>query len=197
MKTRLAALALLDRAFSAMDDDEMGALLVTLPEGHVESLDRLAGARDAFADQAERIHALRAAAARGKVSGQLEQISTVMTDPALAACITALGEHADNPSEEQLLAVTPALVETHGVPTIRLMLASAVAGEAAASPMLIGLLKGDGEFGLPAVQPREVVVLAPKVADDDVRDRRRAAKEAKRADARARREQAIRAGHRG
>jgi hypothetical protein len=198
MKTRLAALTLLDRAFQAMSDDDLSTVIESLPDGHVASLDAIAdGPKDGFTDPAARITALRVAAARGRIGGQLEQICTVLTDPALADCITALGDHADHPTEEQLLAVTPELVDKHGVPAIRLMMASAVVGEAAASPMLIGLLKNEGEFALPAVQAREVEVLAPKVVSDDIKAKRQAAKDAKKAAARARREQQARAGHRG
>ena len=194
MKTRLAALNLLDRAWQAMSDDDLTTLIDTLPEGHVSSLDQLAnGPEGGFTDPATRIVALRAAAARGRIGGTLEQICTVVTDPALAECITALGEHSEHPTEAQLLEVTPALVEAHGVPTVRLMMASAVAGEAAASPMLIGLLKTHEQFALPVVQPREVEVLAPREASDDVRAKRHAAKEAKRAKAREARLQAARA----
>lgn len=198
MKTRLAALNLLDRAFQAMSDDDLSTVIEGLPEGHVSSLDTVAdGPKDGFTDPTARVTAVRMAAARGRIGGQLEQICTVLTDPALADCITALGENADHPTEDQLLAVTPELVEKYGVPTVRLMMAAAVVGEAAASPTLIGLLKNEGEFALPAVQAREVDVIAPKVASDAVKAKRQAAKDAKRTAAKARREQRARAGHHG
>lgn len=194
MKTRLAALSLLDRALAAMTDDDLTALIEKLPEGHVSSLDTIAGAgKDGFTDPAARITSLRTSAARGRIGGALEQIGTVLTDPALADCITKLGDNADNPTEEQLLEVTPELVENYGVPAVRLMLASSVAGEAAASPMLIRLLKGDGEFGLPPVEVHETTVLPAARADDDVKATRKAAKDAKKAAARASREQSARA----
>lgn len=199
MKTRLAALSLLDRALAAMTDDEMAALVETLPEGHVSTLDSIARdgeAGDGFTDPAARVLALRTAIARGRISGQMEQVATILTDPCLAECINVLGENADNPTEEQLLEVTPALIETHGLATVRLMLSSSVAGEAAASPMLIRLLKGDSDLGLPPVAEREVTVLPAAHADDEVRAKRKAAKEAKKAAARASREQSARARNR-
>lgn len=197
MKTRLAALNLLDRAWQAMSDDDLATLIGTLPDGHVETLDQLAEApAGGFTETDSRVLALRAAVARGRVNGVMEQICTIVTDPALAECITALGDHADNPSEEQLFAVTPDLVDKYGVPAMRLMFASAVAGEAAASPMLIALLKTSDQFALPVVEPRDVEVLAPRVADEEVRAKRQAAKEAKKAKARAAREQAARARNR-
>ncbi|MFT3853527.1 MAG: hypothetical protein QM733_12430 [Ilumatobacteraceae bacterium] len=198
LKTRLQALALLDRALVAMTDEELTALVDKLPDDHRKALDKLAGARtdDGFEDPASRNLALRATAARGRMNGGLEQITTILCDPCLAECIEALGEHADHPSEEQLKAVTPALVEKWGVSTVRMMIAGSVAGEAAASVMLTRLLKSDEELALPPEPPRETVLLPTPHADAELKARRRAAKEAKQAEARARREQQLRAKNR-
>lgn len=194
MKTHLAALSLLDRALSAMTDEEVASLVETLPEGHVDTLDSLAGAPSGgFTDPSARVMAVRTAAARGRMNGTLEQIATILTDPCLARCITDLGDAADNPTEEQFLEVAPGLVEEYGMPAVRLMMATSVAGEASASAMLVRLLKGDGDHGLPPLAPREVVTLAPPKADDETRARRKAAKAAKQEAHRASREQAARA----
>lgn len=199
LKTRLQALALLDRAFCAMTNDEITTLVESLPDDHRVALDRICGApdEDGFSDPAARSEALRATAARGRMNGGLEQITTLLTDPCLADCITALGDHSEHPTEEQLKEVTPKFVDTHGLATVRLMLAASVAGEAAATPMLIRVLKTDPGLGLPPEEPAETVLLPPPHADDDLRARRRAAKEARQADARARREQQARAKNRG
>src|SRR6478735_8362947 len=116
LKDRLQALALLDRALAAMTDEELSALVGELPEDHRKALDQLAGARndEGFEDPASRNLALRATAARGRMNGGLEQITTILCDPCLAECIEALGDHADNPTEAQLKEVTPALVEQWG-----------------------------------------------------------------------------------
>ena len=198
LKDRLQALALLDRALAAMTDEELSALVGELPEDHRKALDQLAGARneEGFEDPASRNLALRATAARGRMNGGLEQITTILCDPCLAQCIEALGDHADNPTEAQLKEVTPALVEQWGVATVRMMIAGSVAGEAAASVMLTRLLKSDEELALPAEPPRETVLLPAPHADEDLKAKRRAAKEAKQAESRARREQQARAKHR-
>ena len=198
LKNRLQALSLLDRALAATTDEELSALVDELPEDHRKALDKIAGARneDGFEDPASRNLALRATAARGRMNGGLEQITTILCDPCLAECIEALGDHADNPSEEQLKEVTPALVEKWGVSTVRMMLAGSIAGEAAASVMLTRLLKTDEELALPPEPPRETVLLPAPQADDELKAKRRAAKEAKQAEARARREQQLRAKHR-
>ncbi len=143
LKTRLQALSLLDRALAAMTDEELSALIERLPEDHRKALDKIAGARDedGFSDPASRSLAVRATAARGRMNGGLEQITTILCDPCLAQCIEALDDHADNPTEEQLKEVTPALIEAWGVATVRMMLAGSIAGEAAASVMLTRLLK--------------------------------------------------------
>ena len=191
LKTRLQALSLLDRALTAMTDEELSTLVEQLPEDHRKALDKIAGARDedGFSDPASRNLAVRATAARGRMNGGLEQVTTILCDPCLAECIEALDDHADNPTEEQLKEVTPALIETWGVATVRLMLAGSIAGEAAASVMLTRLLKSDEELALPPEERPETVLLPPPHADDDLRAKRRAAKQAKQADARARREQ--------
>ncbi len=134
LKNRLQALSLLDRAFSAMTDEELASLVASLPEDHVNALDDLCGAREGgFTDADARNLAVRATVARGRMNGGLEQISTLITDPALAKCIELLGDNSDNPTEEQLLDATPTIVEAFGLATTRLMLASSVAGEAAAA----------------------------------------------------------------
>ena len=199
MKNRLQALSLLDRALLAMTDAELEALVATLPDDHRQALDRLCGARDesGFEDPAARTVALRATVARGRMTGVLEQIATVLTDQCLHDCIEQLGDASDNPTEADLAEVTPGLIERHGLATVRLTLAASVAGEAAASVLLTRLLKHDEVLGLPA---REVEPVAPAVttreADDETKARRKAAKERKQAEARLRREQQARARNR-
>jgi hypothetical protein len=195
MKNRLQALSLLDRALAAMTDDELEALVASLPDDHRSAIDKLCGAREGgFETPAARTLGIRATAARGRMSGALEQLTTVLTDPALADCITVLGDHSDNPTEEQLAEVTPGLIERHGLATMRLTFSASVAGEAAASVLLIRLLKHDPVLALPE---REAPEAAPTVlvrsADDETKARRKALKERKQADARQRREQQARA----
>jgi len=194
MKTRLQALTLVDRALSAMTDEELEALVATLSDDHRTALDKLCGAREGgFEDPAARTLAIRATAARGRMSGALEQIATVLTDAALAQCIDKLGDKADNPTEDELKAVTPGLIEEHGLATVRLMLASSVAGEAAASTMLTRVLKHDEELGLPPEPEPAPAVVLMKTVDEETRARRKAAKERKQAESRLRREQQARA----
>ncbi|MEX0847680.1 MAG: hypothetical protein WD023_07860 [Ilumatobacteraceae bacterium] len=197
MKNRLQALSLLDRALLAMTDEELETLVATVPDDHRGAIDTLCGAREGgFEDPAARTLAVRSAAARGRMSGVLEQLATVLTDPCLADCITALGESSDNPSEDQIQAVVPGLVETHGVATVRLTFAASIAGEAAASVTLTRLLKSDEVLALPAaVAPVTPVVLVNE-ADADTKAKRKAAKERKQAESRARREQQAKARNR-
>jgi hypothetical protein len=200
MKTRLQALAQLDRALAAMTDDELEALVATLPDDHRKAIDRLAGARDdEFSDPAARTLAIRGTAARGRMSGGLEQLTTILTDPLLAEFITELGDDADNPSEERFLEVAPALVERHGIAAVRLTMAASVAGEAAAAAMLSRLLKHDPTLALPPRDeaPEPTVYVKPVDPNRDaVVERRRASKAAKQEAARQRREQQARARNR-
>jgi hypothetical protein len=199
MKNRLQALSLLDRALLAMTDAELEALVATLPDDHRQTLDQLSGARDddGFDDPSARTLALRSTVARGRMSGELEQIATVLTDPCLKDCIEQLGDASDNPTEADLAEVTPGLIERHGVAAVRLTLAASIAGEAAASVLLTRLLKHDDVLALPAREAEPAApVAAAREADDETKARRRAAKERKQADARLRREQQARARNR-
>jgi hypothetical protein len=198
MKNRLQGLTLLDRAFTAMTDDELETLVASLPDDHRTALDEICGSREGgFTEPSSRTLAMRATAARGRLNGGLEQITTLLCDPCLADCIEALGDHSENPTEEELLEAAPGLIEKHGVATVRLMMAGSVAGEAAASVALTRLLKHDEALALPPVEHEEITVLAPPTADEEIKAKRKAAKLAKQADARARREQQARARHGG
>ena len=198
MKNRLQALSQLDRALAAMTDDELTALVDSLPEDHRLAVDQLCGARDeaGFDDPAARVVALRSTVARGRMSGALEQVSTILTDVCLADAIETLGANSDNPTEAQLQEVVPGLVERHGLPTVRLTFASSVAGEAAASVTLTRLLKHDELLALPPLAAPAAPVVLSREADEDTKARRKAAKERKQTGARARREQALRAKNR-
>ena len=197
LKTRLQALSLLDRALGAMTDAELEAAVETIPDDHRESLDQICGARDGgFTDPAARTLAIRATAARSRLNGGLESISTVLCDVCLAECIELLGDHSDSPTEEQLLEVTPKLIETHGLAMVRLMMAGSIAGEAASTDMLSRLLKHDETLGLPPEEREEVALLPAPQADADVKAKRKALKEQRQAAARASREQQLRARHR-
>lgn len=197
LKNRLQALSLLDRAFAAMTDEELATLVASLPEDHIAALDEICGAREGGFESADaRLLAVRSTAARGRMNGGLEQISTLVTDPALAKCIEALGDHSDDPTEEQLLEVTPALIEEFGVATVRLMIASSITGEAAASVMLTRVLKHDETLALPPAERTEVEVLPARTADEETKAKRKAAKEKKQAEARKAREQQLKARHR-
>ena len=86
----------------------------------------------------------------------MESIALVLTDASLADCIEKLGDHADNPTSEQLGEVLPGLIERHGLAITRMMLASTVAGEAAAANIIRDLLKHDDVVKLPREEPRPI-----------------------------------------
>jgi hypothetical protein len=176
-----------------MTDEELTAAIAAVDDDHRTAVLQLAEV-PAEASEAATLVYVRTAAQRGRINGVLEQLALVLTDVCLADCIKALGDASDNPTEEQLRAVLPALVEQYGLPVVRLMLASAIAGEANATPILTRLLKSDDEFALPAVEPVTTPVPVRTVEDDPERERLKAErKERKRqqqAEARARREQA-------
>lgn len=195
-KVHLAALSLLDRAFGAMSDDELATAIDALPEDHRGAVDQIAQVGDG-----ERIPAVRQAIAKGRINGAMEQLATVITDPCLAACIEQLGDQADFPSRSDLEGVLPGLVEAHGLALVRVMMASAVVGEAAASATLVEMLKRDEAYALPKrdERPAPRVVAAPSADEVAERERVKAARKERKAreqaEARARRDQATRAKH--
>jgi hypothetical protein len=187
MKTRLQSLGLLDRALRATTDEELDTVVAALGDDHREALERLVGG-ELTAD------ALREAAAKGRIDGTMESIALVLTDAALADCIEQLGPNADNPTSDQLREILPGVIERHGLGITRLMLASTVAGEAAASAIIRDLLKHDELVQLPPVESSaRTVVTPPKQASEEAKARRRELRQKKQAEARARREQAARA----
>ena len=168
-KDRISRLSLLDRALTHVPDADIEKLLTTLPEDHVEALHQLAGfAQD---PDASTLEALRSVATKGRLNGQLEQISSVLADTCLADCIGVLGENADLPSEENLRDVLPGLVERHGLGITRLMLAAAIAGEAPASVMLTKVLKNDPDYGLPPAIPQTFGIMPSLKAPTDSAER--------------------------
>jgi hypothetical protein len=190
MKTRLQSLGLLDRALRAASDEELAAAVAGLGDDHKEAVERIAGG-------STDVDAVREAAGKGRIDGTLESLAMVLTDAALADCIKELGDHADNPTSDQLRAVLPGLIERHGLGVTRLMLASTVAGEAQAAPVIRDLLKHDEAVKLPPAEerPRGPMVRAPRVPDverDAIKARRQEQKREKQEAARLRREQSAR-----
>ena len=204
-KARIAGIALLDRAFTHLPDDDLETVLSALPEDHVTALQRLAhtsGGSDNGESELsgqELVDALRVAGTKGRMNGNLERIAGVLTDPCLADCIEKLGDKADLPTEDDLLEVAPGLVERHGVGMVRVMLASAVAGEAPASPAIIHILKHDDVLALPPAAPPAAPAPAKELTPEEaaereqIRERRKEEKKAKQAAQAARREQAAKA----
>lgn len=192
----MMAISLLDRAFASTSDDELAALIAALPEDHLKALRHIAGVRE-DKEATDMVEDVRNAGVKGRINADLERISVLVTDACLAECITELGDKADLPSHDDLQRVLPGLVEKHGVATVRLMLASVVAGDAPASPTIVKLLKNDDVVKLPPVEARPVAPVLPPRHDDEERARlkaqRKERKAAEQAAARARREQQARA----
>ncbi len=187
MKNRMQALGLLDRAFKATPDDQLTSAVDALDDDHREALETFVD--DLTAD------GLRAGVRAGRIDGGMEAIAAIVTDAALADCIEQLGDHADNPSSDQLREVMPGIVERHNLGISRIMLASTVAGEAPAAAIIRDLLKNDETLALPKVEEVELAPLidtSKRSADEqaELRAQRKAAKKAKQEAERARKAQA-------
>ena len=186
MKNRMQALGLLDRSFKAATDDELSTAIENLDDDHREGLESLIEELSP--------EGIRAGVKAGRIDGNMETIAAVLTDACLADCIEQLGHHADNPSSEQLREVNPGLIERHGVASVRIMLASTVAGEAPASAIIRDLLKSDEFVALPKAEEVQIAPLLDnqKRSDDEqdaIRAKRAEAKQAKKQQARDRKAQ--------
>jgi len=185
---------MLDRAFRLLTDEQITTLYGALEEEAQDAIQHIAGVKGDDLAMPELIVAIRACVQKGRINGDLERMALVLTDACLTDCIEALGDNSDDPSEENLREVLPAVIEKHGLPTTQVMLASVVTGEAIASPIITRLLKHDDAWKLP---PAPVVTTAPVVLnkDDDperaaLKEQRKARKAAEQEAARRRREQA-------
>ena len=182
MKNRMQALGLLDRSFKAATDDELAAAIEQLDDDHRDGL-------ESFVDEPTP-DGVRNGVKSGRIDGGMEAIAAVIGDLCLADCIEQLGDHADNPSTDQLKEVLPGIVERHGVAVTRNMLASTVAGEAPASAIIRDLLKSDDVLALPKA---DEVTIAPLIDTKKRSDEEQAALKAKRAEAKAAKKEAERA----
>lgn len=157
VQQRLVGLNLLERAVKALSDDELDALVLQLTEEQKEALAKRAGSLESTS--------VREQLGRGRMNGMLEGISSLLADRCLTDCIEVLGESSDNPTEDELQGVLPGLVERHGVGAVRVMMTTAIVGEALATPILKDLLKTDALVALP---PAEFVsITVPKPVDPD------------------------------
>ena len=189
VKNRLQTLGLLDRTFAVATDEDITALVEALDEDHIEALTELVG------DEPDAVR-IRDGVSRGRLDGTMEGIAIVLTDACLADCIEELGDAADYPSTDDLNEVLPGIIERHGIPATRIMLAATIAGEAPAAAIIREILKSDETLGLPAVEASTVIPLRNDDNSDErdeIKARRKEAKLKKQAEARARREQAQRA----
>jgi len=194
VKNRLAALSVLDRAFRLVPDEKVTALYDALDEEGQDAIQHIAGVKGSDPSPADLIAAIRETVNKGRINGDLERVTLVLTETCLNECIEALGSNADDPSEENLREVLPGVIANHGLDVTQVMLATVVTGEAIASPIITRILKHDDAWKVP---PAPVVTIAPLIVDsqDDaertaLKEQRKARKAAEQEAARRRREQA-------
>ncbi len=161
VQNRLIAISLLERAVRAATDDEVAAMVSRLTEEQTKVLEQRCSGTDT--------DAVRAALTKGRMNGTLEGIAALLADACLADCVESLGESSDNPTEAELLEVLPGLVERHSVGATRIMMASAIVGEALASPILKDLLKSDPVVALPPAELVSITVAKPVDPDRDAK----------------------------
>ncbi len=137
-KERVIRLVGLERELRNVPDAELATMIDELPEELRSLLNSWVPAGEPAADH---IANLRGAVQRGRLKGAPEKLADVLTAGALQDCIEQLGDKADFPSIDDLRAVLPGMVERHGLRRTRVMMASAIVGEAPASASLVKLLK--------------------------------------------------------
>ena len=85
---------------------------------------------------------------RAQYRAALPYAAAVLAEPCLAAVIEALGEDADDPTSEQLLAAIDSVGSDYDDVIVAVMLASVAAGDMAASNLCFETLDTDERFGL-------------------------------------------------
>jgi len=193
VKNRLAALSMLDRAVRLLPDDKITALYGALEEDGQDAVQHIASVKGTDPSPADLIAAIRETVNKGRINGDLERLSLVLTETCLNECIEALGSNADDPSEENLREVLPGVIANHGLDVTQVMLATVVTGEAIASPIITRILKHDDAWKVP---PAPEVTIAPVRVDDKddaertaLKEQRKARKAVEQEAARRRREQ--------
>lgn len=88
------------------------------------------------------------AVGRPQYRAVLPYLATAVSEDCLAQTIEALGDHADDPSKEQLLEALGSVGESHSDATIAVMLASVAVSDMAASDLCFEVVTGDDRFGL-------------------------------------------------
>lgn len=184
---------MLDRAFRLLNDARIGELYESLDEEGRSAIRHIASVQGE-ASTPDVVAAIRVTTAKGRVNGDLERIAITLTETCLDECIEALGSNADDPSEENLRSVLPAVIKKHGLDVTQVMLATVVTGEALASPIITRLLKHDAEWKLPPPPAVDVAPVVKVTAHDDaerqaIKEQRKARKLAEQEQARRRREQ--------
>lgn len=120
---------------------------------------------------------------RAQYRAALPYAAAVLAEPCLAAVIEFLGDHADDPTPEQLLAAVDSVGGEYDDVTVAVMLASVANGEMAASDLCFSILDTDQRFGLTdwarfvRAESAPPEPKAPVVVSEEQRDARRAKKQ--------------------
>jgi hypothetical protein len=122
---------------------------------------------------------------RAQYRAALPYAAAVYAESCLAAVIEALGDHADDPTRDQLLEAIEAVSADFDDVTFTVMLASVADGDMAASDLCFSILEDDERFGLPgwqkferaAPEPTEPRAAATPGVSQEQRDARRAKKQ--------------------
>lgn len=175
----------LARALAQLSDEDLNGAIEALGDGeHLTNLAQVLNLKK----PALRAHPDPAALLRTRVRSGGPARATMaaleVAGPCADACIDDLGDRSDDPSQDDMVEVLPALVEEFGTKIVTLMLAAYVAMDAPCAAVFDMMLDHDERFAIdrtplePGHAPtREAVESAP-AADADIQAKRARRKEA-------------------
>ena len=138
---------LLRTALSKLAVERIRDGLARVADAHAQLARATLNAANAMRRQRDPLSAL----GRAQYRSVLSPLAAVLADDCLAATIEALGEHADDPTEEELLTALDALRPRFDDATVAVMLASVAGSDLQASELCYRVVTTDARFGVATV----------------------------------------------
>ncbi len=135
---------MLQAALSKVARVELKAALALTVDPQFQTSKAVANALNALRRHADPV----AAVSRTQYRAAVPYLAAVISDDCLAKTIEVLGDHSDDPTEEQLVEALGTVRESFSDVTIAVMLASVAGGDMPASDLCFGLLAAEGRYGL-------------------------------------------------
>ncbi len=154
--------AMLRATLSRVGREELKAALARSADPRLSAPTAVANAVNALRRNPDPVAAL----GKAQYRAVLPYAAAVFSDDCLAATIEALGEHADDPTRDQLLEALDAVRDDHDDPTVAVMLASVANGDMPASDLCFEVLVTDPRFGVTSWTEPEVPATPTAAVED-------------------------------